>query len=47
MEKAIERDISKANDGVETTRAIVEPVVEEAELQVDAENSYQQQRFFR
>ena len=37
VEKTMERDISKANDGVETTRAIVEPVVEEAELQVDAE----------
>ena len=38
VEKAMEREISKATGGVETTQAIVEAVVEEVELQVDAEN---------
>ena len=34
----MEREISKPTDGVETTRAIVEAVVEEAEVHVDVEN---------
>ena len=38
VEKAMEREISKATGGIETTQAIVEAVVEDVELQVDAEN---------